>query len=285
MKSSKLKSLQEVQIQKWKKAELVPKADVLAVEEPLEINIAYGLGDDRQRKSLAVTMRTPGQDFDLALGFLLSEGIISQQEEVLQIRYLASELEDSAQENVLLVDLVPKHTFDPEQLNRHFYTASSCGICGKASIDLVRVHLPYILSYSQPKIAIEELLALPEKLLKAQESFAKTGGLHAAALFNQKGELLLIREDVGRHNALDKIIGAAFQKGWLPLNNHILMLSGRISFELVQKALVAGIPAIAAVGAPSSLALELADEHKMTLIGFLKEGQFNIYCGVERILQ
>lgn len=285
MKSNNLKSLKGVWIEKWKSRQLVKQEDVLAVEEPLEINIGYGKGENRQRKSLAVTMRTPGQDFDLALGFLLSEGIISQQKEVLQIRYLASELEDAAQENVLLVDLAPKHSFEPEQLHRHFYTASSCGICGKASIDLVRVHLPYILTYAYPKIEVGQLLNLPNKLLQAQESFVKTGGLHAAALFDLDGTLCLAREDVGRHNALDKIIGAAFQRGWLPLKEHILMLSGRISFELVQKALVAGISVIAAVGAPSSLALELADEHKMTLIGFLKEEQFNVYCGAERILE
>ena len=277
------KAVKEITLYKWSAGSIRPQKDVVAVEEPMEIKLAYGTTGQRKRESIAITMRTPGQDFDLALGFLYSEGIISDNNDVIQLRYIARQLEESAQENVLLVELNPSCTFDLDRLNRHFYTTSSCGVCGKASIELVDIPATHILNRHLPKLDPNTLPQLPAKLLAAQDAFSKTGGLHAAGLFDLSGKLYLLREDIGRHNALDKLIGAAFQQKILPLKEFILMLSGRISFELVQKALMAGIPIVAAVGAPSSLALELADENNMTLIGFLKNQQFNLYCGNGRM--
>ncbi len=257
--------------------------DVLATEEPLEISIAYGKGAQRTRRNLAVTMRTPGNDFDLALGFLFTEGLIASTQEVAQMRYTATQWEDVAQENALLVDLHPDVSFDPDRLTRHFYTSSSCGICGKVSIDLVHTVCRFLLPPEAPTITAETLFALPQQLNNRQTLFAQTGGIHAAALFDASGQLLLLREDVGRHNALDKLIGAALRAGLIPLRQHIVLVSGRAGFELVQKSLMAGAPILAAVGAASSLAMALAEESGMTLLGFLRANRANIYCGSSRI--
>jgi FdhD protein len=228
-------------------------------------------------------MRTPGHDFDLVYGFLYTEGIIHAKNEVLQMRYTGTQLSPDAQENSVLVELHPDAQFDFERLNRHFYTSSSCGICGKASLEMVQTHTPFLLPAGTPQINPEILLQLPALLSSAQSLFGHTGGIHASGLFSVDGNLLLSREDIGRHNALDKVIGAALQKMVFPLSSTILFLSGRAGFELVQKALMAGIPVIAAVGAPSSLAVELAEAHNLTLIGFLRDGRFNVYSGKERM--
>lgn len=258
-------------------------ADVLAVEEPLEIQIAFGPVHARRRKSIAVTMRTPGHDFDLALGFLFTESVIAHAEDITLMRYLQQPSDETAASNVLLVELRPDVMIDEQRLSRHFYTSSSCGVCGKASIDLVHLHTCFSLLPAEPVIAASVLQQMPEILAQQQDVFSHTGGLHAAGLFDAQGHLLLLREDVGRHNAVDKLIGAALQHNRVPLAHHLLLVSGRAGFELGQKALMAGIPALAAVGAPSSLCVELAETYGMTLIGFLRNGRFNVYSGLQRI--
>lgn len=257
--------------------------DILVVEEPLELKLAFGPDEQRVQRSLAVTMRTPGQDEALALGFLLSEGIIGHAQQVVRTQHIGQRLDPSATENVLLVELHKEVKVDFELLNRHFYTSSSCGICGKASIEMVRTNTCYFPRPDFPIIAPEVVHQLPRQLRSAQTVFDRTGGIHAAALFDRQGNLLSVQEDVGRHNALDKLIGQAMTEDIFPLREHIILLSGRISFELVQKALMAGVPILAAVGAPSSLAVELADDYGMTLIGFLREGRFNVYGGQTRV--
>ena len=250
--------------------------DNLAAEEPLEILIGYGSANKRQRQTIAVTMRTPEQDVELALGFLFTEGVISHQKEVVNVQFIS--------ENKLLINLSESVTFDLERLNRHFYTTSSCGVCGKSSLEAVSTTSCFILNPHIPVVPKEIFFELVQKLRLQQSVFDSTGGIHASGLFDMEGNLLKVCEDVGRHNALDKLIGWAFQKGLLPLKNHILLVSGRVSFELVQKAIMAGIPIVAAVGAPSSLAVELADDNNMTLIGFLRDGRFNVYAGAKRII-
>ena len=257
--------------------------DHLAGEEPLEIQLAYGPLGQRQQMNLAVTMRTPGADFDLVYGFLFTEGLIQGRKDVLQLRYPGVQLSPEAQENSILVELHPSARFDAARLQRHFYTSSSCGICGKASLEMVQNQSAFLLPTHQPILSPETLLRLPEALLTQQSLFNYTGGIHATGLFSSSGDLLYLREDVGRHNALDKVIGAALQKKEFPLSDTILLVSGRAGFELVQKAVMAGIPIMAAIGAPSSLAVELAEAHNLTLVGFLREGGFNIYTGGERI--
>ncbi len=256
--------------------------DLLAIEEPLEIRIGFGAIDDREQKSLSVTMRTPGHDFELASGFLFTEGIIQHFDQIESIKYCEDVGKQQEKENVVRVELKPEVTIDFEKLQRHFYTSSSCGVCGKSSIDSVRVTCQKL--NDQFSIPASIVHKLPEALRKAQRVFEYTGGLHAVGLFNAKGELILLREDVGRHNALDKLIGAMLFKKEVTLSNYILLVSGRASFELVQKAAVAGIPVLAAVGAPSSLAVDLANEFGMTLLGFVRDNRFNIYCGEQRII-
>ena len=250
--------------------------DLLAVEEPLEIIIGYGTTAKRQRKTIAVTMRTPDNDFELALGFLFTEGVIFSKNQVKSIRFLDT--------NRVLVDLDEKIAFDFEKLNRHFYTTSSCGVCGKASLEAVTTQSCFILQKDTPKISKDVLFKIPLQLIDNQSLFEKTGGVHASLLLNTEGLALKSFEDVGRHNALDKLIGWACQNDLLPLTNTLLLVSGRASFELIQKAMMAGIPIVAAIGAPSSLAVQLADENGMTLIGFLKHDKFNVYCNRNRII-
>lgn len=270
-------------IQKINGAQWTAWNDQLAVEEPLEIQLAFGKGNARVHKSLAVTMRTPGDDFDLVLGFLFTEGIINNVKEVLQIRYVASQLADAAQENSVLVDLHPDIHFDFAQLNRPFYASSSCGICGKASLEMVQLTCPYLLPKGAPNVTPALLFSLPQKLDTQQTLFTQTGGIHAAALFDVNGNLQILCEDVGRHNALDKLIGAALKQNKIPLFNAIILVSGRVGFELVQKSLMAGVPILAAVGAASSLAVALAEAHGMTLVGFLRSEKGNVYCDNERV--
>jgi FdhD protein len=273
--------------------------DLLAVEEPLEIRIVYGQKDGRQQKNISVTMCTPGNDIELACGFLFTEGIIRSKEDILNC--------NTSGDNIVTVELQPGISFDPKKIERHFYTSSSCGVCGKSSIDAVKNVFTHDGTKDNIQISASVIIKLPDSLRKQQEVFEHTGGLHASALFDLEGNLLLTREDVGRHNALDKLIGATFQIGrnlqgflqirdseqskplegsssiTIPLDKHILLLSGRASFELIQKAAMAGIKIVCAVGAPSSLAVEMAKESEMTLVGFLRDERFNIYCGEQRI--
>lgn len=255
--------------------------DCLAVEEPLEIRLRDGRGDCR---SISVTMRTPGQDRFLALGFLFSEGILQSREVVRDVVFVPT-FESTGQGNVLEVSLNAGVVPDWDRLQRHFYTSSSCGVCGKASIEAVTCQLPPTLpSPTLFTVSAEILCTLPELLNNAQTVFGKTGGLHGAGCFSSKGHLQMSFEDVGRHNALDKLLGRLFWEQKIPLRECILLVSGRASFELVQKALMGGFAVMAAIGAPSSLAVELATEHDLTLVGFLTPNRFNIYSGHHRIL-
>ena len=247
--------------------------DSLAIEEPLEIRL--GFADTQQ--SISITMRTPGHDFDLALGFLFTEGIIHHPAQFSAINHCGT------QNNVVKVELAAGVNVDLERLQRHFYTSSSCGVCGKTSIEALQMNACPTLPKNTVTFDATIIHGLPEKLRAAQFVFDSTGGLHAAALFADNGELQELREDVGRHNAVDKLIGSQFQAGKTPLHERLLLVSGRASFELVQKALMGGIPILAAVGAPSSLAVELANNFGMTLLGFVRDDRFNIYCGAERI--
>jgi FdhD protein len=246
--------------------------DTLAVEEPLEIRLA-GL-------SVAVTMRTPGDDLDLAAGFLYTEGAIARAEDIAAIHYCPTDDEGSAA-NIVNVTPIDAASVDPTRWQRHVYTTSSCGICGRASIDQVRNETPALTSRSS--LTPARLYALARALGEVQQLFGATGGLHAAALFDGDDQLVCLREDVGRHNAVDKVIGAALRRGALPLHGHTLLVSSRASFEIVQKALAAGIPAVAAVSAASTLAVDLAREAGMTLVGFLRPepapGRFTVYAG------
>lgn len=251
-------------------------SDVIAVEEPLEIRIGF---PDGKHNAVSITMRTPGHDAELAAGFLFTEGIFTSPEQIKQIRHCGKATGFS---NTIRVDLNDNIVLDLQRLERNFYTTSSCGVCGKASIEALATGVKKL--DSELKIEADIIHSLPEKLREAQSVFEKTGGLHASALFEADGDLDIVREDVGRHNALDKVIGAKFLESNTPLSDRILLVSGRASFELVQKALMVGIPILAAVGAPSSLAVELANEYGMTLVGFVRDGRFNIYCGSERIV-
>ena len=254
-----------------------PAEDLLAVEEPLEIKIVYGEENNRQQKNISVTMCTPGHDEELAIGFLFTEGIIAGKDDIMNC--------GTAGNNIVIATLRPGISFDLKKIERHFYTSSSCGVCGKSSIDAVKIVFTNNGAKDNISITASVLTKLPDTLRKQQEVFEHTGGLHASALFDLDGSLLLTREDVGRHNALDKLIGAFLIAGNVPMDNHILLLSGRASFELIQKAAMAGIKVVCAVGAPSSLAVELAKECDMTLVGFLRDGRFNIYCGEQRIIK
>jgi FdhD protein len=252
--------------------------DTLAGEEPLELRIGG--------HSFAVTMRTPGADFDLAAGFLVSEGIITRTEQLSAMRYCAGNNGEANEYNVLDLTLAAGVAPPDENMARAFFTTSSCGLCGKASIDAVRTRSAFNVSDDPLRVNSEFLANLPGRLREAQKVFEKTGGLHAAALFSgQTGEVLVLREDVGRHNAVDKVIGWALREGRLPLRGTILLVSGRASFELVQKAVMAGIPMLCAVSAPSSLAVDLAQETNMTLIGFLRDPSMVVYAGAERVTE
>ena len=235
-------------------------------------------------RPLTVTMRTPGNDFDLAVGFLVSEGVLHAADEVSAVRYCAGATADGGNTyNVVDVSLSPGVAAPDPSLERNFYTTSSCGLCGKASLDAVRTTARWSVADDALNISPDVLATLPDRLRGAQRVFDSTGGLHAAALFHADGEMICLREDVGRHNAVDKVVGHALQSGSVPLRETILMVSGRASFELVQKALMAGIPMLAAVSAPSSLAVDLAADSGLTLVGFLRGTSMNVYAGAERL--
>ena len=249
--------------------------DRVAIEEPLEIGLSYHDGDRQVHQVISITMRTPGEDAELALGFLLTEGIV---EELNQVEAISSR-----RDNRIDVTLVSALQPDVTRLQRNFYATSGCGVCGKASIEALRTIGAEKLPSGSMRVDRPTLQGLPGALSESQAVFKQTGGLHAAALFDSSGKLLRVREDVGRHNALDKLIGACLRAGEAPLRERILLLSGRISFELVQKAVRAQVPVVAAIGAPSSLAIELATEYGVTTVGFLRDNRFNVYSGRDRI--
>ncbi len=255
---------------------LVERPDTLVVEEPLEIRVGG--------RALVVTMRTPGDDMDLAAGFLVSEGVLHHAQQLHEIRYCAGAVEGGENTyNILDVSLAAGVAPPDPSLARSFYTTSSCGLCGKASLDAVRTAAHYDVTDDPLRTTAAVLGSLPGRLRQEQRTFDKTGGLHAAGLFTAAGDLLVLREDVGRHNAVDKVVGWALREGRLPLTSHLLLVSGRASFELTQKAWMAGIPLLAAVSAPSSLAVDLATEAGMTLVGFLRGETMNVYAGAERV--
>jgi FdhD protein len=276
-------SIKRVPIIKVTNFESVKTLDALAIEEPLEIRLEYGSRKERKVQNISVTMRTPGHDIELASGFLFTEGIVKNINEIATVDHCFIACEEN-KENVIQVSLRQGIVPNLQNTERNFYTTSSCGVCGKGSINAIRTVSAFTQSNDDFKVNTELLHQLPYILLEQQSVFADTGGLHASALFTADGDLILVREDVGRHNALDKLIGAAFRKDWLPLNKSILLLSGRASFELVQKAAMAGINIIASVGAPSSLAVQLAEEFNITLAGFLRNQRFNIYTAAHRLL-
>jgi FdhD protein len=255
------------------------RPDYLATEEPMEIRLLTG--DAKQ--TVAVTMRTPGADFELAAGFLYGEGIISSREEVSRISYCVDADVDAQQRyNIVNVELRGNREYDLRPLERHFYTTSACGVCGKASLEQLELRGCPVVGPG-PEVSAQTIYSLPGKLREAQGLFEATGGLHAAALFDAEGDLLALREDVGRHNATDKLVGWALLEGRLPLSQNVVMVSGRSSFEILQKCLAAGVPIVCAVSAPSSLAVDVAREFGMTLVGFLRGERFNTYAGFDRI--
>ena len=255
------------------------RPDTLATEEPMEIRLVVG----GRRQTVAITMRTPGADFELAAGFLYGEGIVDSPEDIAKISYCVdSEVDAEQRYNIVNVELRGNREYDLRPLERHFYTTSACGVCGKASLEGLELRGCPVIPPGL-EIPAETVYSLPGKLREAQGLFEATGGLHAAALFDADGELLALREDVGRHNATDKLVGWALLEGRLPLSGHVVMVSGRSSFEILQKCLTAGVPVVCAISAPSSLAVDVAKEFGMTLVGFLRGGRFNVYAGFDRI--
>jgi len=269
----KPRSVDLTQVSEWDDGKVRRKDDYLAAEEPLEIRIG--------KNPLSVTMRTPGHDLELAAGFLFTEGLVQRRAQIIALEENQGDTEAN-RANVVRAELAPDAAPDMEKMRRHFFAASSCGICGKASIDAIRARA---LAPPNPDFRLdpEILVRLPDALRESQAVFGRTGGLHAAALFDAGGELLVLREDIGRHNAVDKVIGWALLEDRVPLAQTILLVSGRGGFEIVQKAIVAGLPVVASVSAPSSLAVQLARELRLTLIGFLRGRRFVIYAGEERI--
>ena len=275
LKFQHLDSLFHKQIERHNKEESIVVNDVLAVEEPLEIRIKYHTQHGIYRMiNLAVTMRTPGDDEALARGFLFTEGIVKSMSDIVAV--------DKIEANIIALTLSPTTEFDSDKMKRNFYTTSSCGVCGKASIESIHSDTIYLPWSSKFVIDKRKLFSLSEKLKTSQASFEQTGGIHACALFDADGELVAVKEDVGRHNAMDKLLGIQSN---FPLEKTLVLVSGRASFELVQKASKAGIPMMVAIGAPSSLAVQLAEEQGMTLIGFLKNSGFNVYSREDRIVE
>jgi FdhD protein len=267
------RSVDLTQVTEWNDGAVARKDDYLAAEEPLEIRIG--------ENPLSVTMRTPGHDLELAAGFLFTEGLVQRREQIIALANATND-DDGKRGNVVRAEVAAEALPDFDKLRRHFFAASSCGICGKASIDAVRSRL---LRTPNPNFRVEPklIVRLPDALRSEQNVFERTGGLHAAALFDGRGALLIVREDIGRHNAVDKVVGWALLNDRIPLSDCILLVSGRGGFEIIQKAIVAGIPVVASVSAPSSLAVQLARELRLTLIGFLRGNRFVIYAGEDRV--
>jgi len=255
------------------------KSDHLATEEPMEIRLVTS----DKRQTVAITMRTPGADFELAAGFLYGEGIISSRDEIKKISYCVdADVSAEQRYNIVNVELRAGREYDLRSLDRHFYTTSACGVCGKESLEQLELRGCPVIPPG-PEVSAETIYSLPGKLREAQGLFEATGGLHAAALFDAEGDLIAVREDVGRHNATDKLVGWALLEGGLPLSDHVVMVSGRSSFEILQKCLNAGVPVVCAISAPSSLAVDVARRFGITLVGFLRGERFNVYAGKERV--
>jgi FdhD protein len=290
-------SVRPAEIFQVKHGEIAKLQDAVAMEEPLEIQLGYGAADDRKIKSISITMRTPGNDDELAVGFLMTEGVVRDAAHITSIRTLSAatpalpiragvgQLSHSAvrRSQTIRVELSPEVEVSISTLERNFYATSSCGVCGKASLLALRMLCP-LPQRDNFMIRPDTLSSLPQQLQAVQAAFKETGGLHAASLFTADGVLHSVREDVGRHNAVDKLLGEAFLKDAIPLRSHLLLLSGRASFELLQKAVMGGIPMVAAIGAPSSLAIEVAREFSITLVGFLRPKSFNIYSAPSRVV-
>jgi FdhD protein len=255
-------------------------SDVLAVEEPLEIRLGVTQGEKVNHQPISITMRTPGDDFELAAGFLFTEGVLQSREQVRAIKHCGKFPNNG---NTVRIDLNPDVQLDLKKLKRNSYMSSSCGVCGKGSLEALATGAKSIARGDLPRVTAGMIHQLPERLRASQSVFGETGGLHASAIFDSDGNMIILREDVGRHNALDKVIGAHFLADKLPLTGKILFLSGRASFELIQKAAMASIPIICAVGAPSSLAVAAAKEFNITLLGFVRDYRFNIYARPERV--
>ncbi len=275
------KRTDRLRVLRWRGDPPASGPDVVAVEEPLEIRVEILEGGELVERSVSVTMRTPGDDFELSAGFLFTEGLIPDRRAIVDLRYCQDA--DPQEYNIVTARLRDPAAFDTSLLTRNFYMTSSCGVCGKASLDAVEVRGCAPVPGRGPIVTPEFIRSLPDLLRGEQPVFERTGGIHAAALFTPDGSLAGIREDVGRHNAVDKVIGAAFLDGRLPLADHVMAVSGRASFEIMQKAAMAGIPVLVAVGAPSSLAVDFARRFNMTLVGFAKADGFNVYHGPERI--
>jgi FdhD protein len=289
----------ETSVEVFTGAQAYCATDLVAVEEPLEIQLAYGAANARRVKSISVTMRTPGHDFELAAGFLMTEGVVSDPADITEISFVAGSSVETARDggpqmntavlpyqperNIVQVKLDSNVSVSMANLERNFYTTSSCGICGKASLLALRTVCPPR-AVNGFQVAAQVLYSLPARLRDAQKVFQRTGGLHAAGLFDTVGKLFSSREDVGRHNAVDKLLGAEFMADRTPVRDRLLLLSGRASFELLQKSLMAGIPMVASVGAPSSLAVQVAREFDITLVGFLRANHFNVYHGAARVI-
>jgi len=254
---------------RWRDGQIDQSPDELVVEEPLEIRV--------RGRPISVTMRTPGHDDELAVGFLLTENVVTSAADILKI----SACERNEEGNLLNVQLAPEVAVDFDKLTRHVFASSSCGLCGKATIDAVAQNFPAVTS--QVEFSATLIASLPQRMRSSQATFERTGGLHAAAIFDEHGQMLVLREDVGRHNAVDKVLGHAVLHGWLPLDRHILLVSGRSSFEIMQKSLAASLPVVAAVSAPSSLAVEFAQRNGQTLVGFVRDNRMNIYAHAHRI--
>lgn len=272
-----------IRVRRARGGPLIDVDDELAVEEPLEIRVVRAEDRGSAPRSVSVTMRTPGHDFELAVGFLFTEGILRHPEDVDSVGYGRSHL-DGPPENIIDVVLARGVAYDAKKSERNFYTTSSCGVCGKASLEAIRVRGVSPAAVGVPQVAPEAIPLIPGRLREAQHLFASTGGLHAAGRFDAAGHLLSVHEDVGRHNAVDKIIGEAVLAGRVPLREDLLAVSGRASFEILQKAAVAGIPFVVAVGAPSSLAVDVAIEYGITLVGFVRDHGFNVYADERRIV-
>ena len=272
-----------LKIIRFSDGKLKPSDDLVVVEEPMEIRLGYGSMDNRIEESIAITMRTPGDDFELAVGFLFSEGIIHNKKDILSVKYCFIGTQNQEDKNIVRVELTPELEIDLSSQKRNFFAHSGCGICGKASIEAVYKTINHKVIESDIKLTIKSLLQIPVKTLKQQVNFNNTGGIHSASVFDSNNKMLAIKEDVGRHNAVDKIMGHFLLSNDSDLSGKILFLSGRMGFELVQKASMAHIPIVVSVGAPTSLSVKLGKELGMTLVGFTRENKFNIYCGEERI--
>ncbi len=272
-----------IRIRRTRGVPLIEADDEVAVEEPLEIRVVRAEDRGAAPRSVSVTMRTPGHDFDLAVGFLFTEGILRNAEDIASVGYGRAHLQGPS-ENVVDVVLARGVPYDPAKSERNFYTTSSCGVCGKASLEAIRVRGVRPAREGVPQVAADVISQIPGRLREAQRLFSVTGGLHGAGRFDAEGRLISVREDVGRHNAVDKLVGEAVLAGRVPLRDDLLAVSGRASFEILQKAAVAGIPVVVAVGAPSSLAVDLAQEYHMTLVGFVRDRGFNVYAGDARVV-